>query len=402
MRPLHVDAITNFQTREHTLLNRRVDVPAVRRDGQELIVALSVASVERRGETVFFASVRDITARVKQQKQLRELNTRLEQRVSERTQELEHAHRQLQVAYRDLEAFSRSVSHDLRAPLRAIQGYAGFLTQSVGSNLAPAMMRDLDAIGRTARHMNVILDNLLKLASVSQSALKPEEFLLGDLVRQVVEEFGPRPDVRVHVEYEQLGCVCADPGLLALALRNLIGNAMKFSATQSQPEIRIGAQDIEGERSYFVRDNGVGFDPRYADRLFGAFQRLHSGNEFEGTGLGLTIVKSVIEKNRGRVWAESTPGEGATFYFYRPVSLHNSRAFSGEDFMRVGLIAGLVLAALGAFVVFKGVSYTKEESVFKFGGLEAKMQQKNRVPEWIGGVALGAGLVLVIAGLKKR
>ena len=318
MRQFHVDAIKNFHTREHTLLNRRVDVPAVRRDGQELIVALSVASVERRGETVFFASVRDITARVKQQKQLRELNTTLEQRVSERTRELEDAHRQLQVAYRDLEAFSRSVSHDLRAPLRAIQGYAGFLTQSVGSKLEPAIMRDLDAIGRTARHMNVILDNLLRLASVSQSELKPEEFSLGDLVRQVVEELGLRPEIRMHVEYEQLGCVRADPGLLALALRNLISNAMKFSATQSPAEIRIGARDIAGERAYFVRDNGVGFDPKYADRLFGAFQRLHSSHEFEGTGLGLTIVKSVIEKNRGRVWAESKPGEGATFYFALP------------------------------------------------------------------------------------
>lgn len=318
MRETHLDAIRSFHSRQHTLLGRRVDVPAVRRDGQELIVALSVASVERRGETVFFASVRDITARRKQQEQLRRLNATLEQRVSERTQELEHAHRQLQIAYRDLEAFSRSVSHDLRAPLRAIQGYAGFLLQSSGSQLAPGIVRDVDAIARTARHMNSILDNLLKLASVSQSELKPEEVPLGELVRQVVEEIGPRPEIRVHVEYEQLGCVRADPGLLALALRNLISNAMKFSARQAQPEIRIGASSVAGERAYFVKDNGVGFDPKYAERLFGAFQRLHSGAEFEGTGLGLTIVKSVIEKNRGRVWAESNPGAGATFYFALP------------------------------------------------------------------------------------
>jgi PAS domain S-box-containing protein len=318
MREAHLRAIRDFHSREHTLLGRRVDVPAVRRDGEELIVALSVASVERRGETVFFASVRDITARRKQQEQLRQLNATLEQRVSERTRELEQAHRQLQIAYRDLEAFSRCVSHDLRAPLRAIQGYAGFLMQSVGSSLAPEMARDVGAIVRTARHMNDILDNLLKLASVSQSELKPEEISLGELVRQVVEDLGPRPDVRVHIEYEQLGCVRADPGLLALALRNLIGNAMKFSARQAQPEIRVGVRELEGERAYFVADNGVGFDPKYADRLFGAFQRLHSSQDFEGTGLGLTIVKSVIEKNRGRVWAESNPNAGATFYFALP------------------------------------------------------------------------------------
>jgi PAS domain S-box-containing protein len=318
MRDAHLDAIKNFHSRKHTLLDRRVDVPAIRRDGKELIVALSVTSVERRGETVFFASVRDITARRKQQEQLRQLNATLEQRVSERTEELEQAHRQLQNAYRDLEAFSRSVSHDLRAPLRAIQGYAGFLVQGVGSSLAPEIARDIEAIARTARHMSVILDNLLKLASVSQSELKAEEFSLGELVRQVVEEIGPRPEIQVRIESEQLGCVCADPGLLALALRNLIGNALKFSAKQPQPQIHIGASEREGERAYFVKDNGVGFDPKYAERLFGAFQRLHSGREFEGTGLGLTIVKSVIEKNRGRVWAESSPGAGATFYFTLP------------------------------------------------------------------------------------
>jgi PAS domain S-box-containing protein len=318
MREAHLSAIRNFHSRKHTLLGRRVDVPAVRRDGEELIVALSVAAVQRRGETVFFASVRDITARRKQQEQLRQLNATLERRVSERTRELEQAHRQLQTAYRDLEAFSRCVSHDLRAPLRAIQGYAGFLVQSVGSSLAPEMARDVDAIVRTARRMNDILDNLLKLASVSQSELKAEEISLGEVVRQVVEDLGPRPEVRLHIDYEQLGCVRADPGLLALALRNLIGNAMKFSARQAQPEIRIGARELEGERVYFVADNGVGFDPKYADRLFGAFQRLHSSQEFEGTGLGLTIVKSVIEKNRGRVWAESNPGAGATFYFALP------------------------------------------------------------------------------------
>lgn len=318
LREAHIAAIKHFHSREHTLLGRRVDVPAVRRDGAELIVALSVTAVERRGETVFFASVRDITARVKQQEQLRQLNATLEQRVSERTQELELAHQDLQIAYRDLEAFSRSVSHDLRAPLRAIHGYAGFLMQNGGTSLPPEIARDVDAISRTARHMNVILDNLLRLASVTQSELKPEEFSLGDLVRQVVEELDPRPEVRVHVDYEQLGCVCADPGLLALALRNLIGNAMKFSATQPQPEIRIGALEMEGERVYFVRDNGVGFDPKYVDRLFGAFQRLHSVQQFEGTGLGLTIVKSVIDKNRGRVWAESSAGVGATFYFALP------------------------------------------------------------------------------------
>jgi light-regulated signal transduction histidine kinase (bacteriophytochrome) len=165
--------------------------------------------------------------------------------------------------------------------------------------------------------MDAIIDNLLKLASVSQRELQTQELDLGDLVRQVVAEVNPQTPTQVHVTLPS-ECVRADAGLLALALRNLISNAVKFSQTRANPEIWIGATESEGQRAYFVRDNGVGFDPKYAPRLFGAFQRLHSEREFEGTGLGLTIVKSVIEKHGGRVWAESLPGAGATFYFAMP------------------------------------------------------------------------------------
>ncbi|MFC4312862.1 CHASE domain-containing protein [Steroidobacter flavus] len=319
LREAHINAIRNFHIRKHTVLGKRVEMPAVRRDGTGIIVAISIASTLRRGQTVFFASLRDITARRQQEEQVKLLTATLEHRVGERTQELETANRRLEAAYRDLEAFTRSVSHDLRAPLRAIKGYSSMLAEDLGKSITPQVQRDLDAIAATTGRMDAIIDNLLKLASVSQRELQTQELELGDLMRQVVSEVNPQPPAEVHIALRPSECVRADAGLLTLALRNLIANAVKFSQTRATPEIWVGATDVEGgDRAYFVRDNGVGFDPKYAPRLFGAFQRLHSEREFEGTGLGLTIVKSVIEKHGGRVWAESQPGAGATFYFILP------------------------------------------------------------------------------------
>lgn len=299
-----MDAVTNFHFRKRSVLGKRVEMPAQRRDGDEIYVAISIASVLRRGQTVFFASLRDVTARRLQEAQVRQLNATLEQRVAERTQALE--------------AFTRSVSHDLRAPLRAINGYAALLARDLGDTLSPEARRDMDAIAQTTQQMSTIIDNLLKLASVTQYEIKPEALSLAECVQRVLAEIESPSDVTFHVTRADLGRVYADPGLLGLALRNLISNAIKFSSKRARPEVWIGATELNGERVFYIRDNGAGFDLKYADRLFGAFQRLHSELEFEGTGLGLTIVKAAIEKNCGRVWAESEIGSGATFYFTLP------------------------------------------------------------------------------------
>ncbi len=233
----------------------------------------------------------------------------LEQRVAERTAELE-------VANRELEAFSYSVAHDLRAPLRLIHAHVQMLRDYRGSPTAREPLIHLDQIQRGAREMSALIDGLLALSRISHMEMRREVTRLDELVRRAVNQVRQESGDRV-VEWRlaSLPTVACDPDLMLQVFANLIDNAVKYSRPRAHAVIEIGLGVADGEKHVFVRDNGVGFDMRYARKLFGMFQRLHRHDEFEGTGIGLATVSRIVERHGGRIWAESQLGQGAEFRF---------------------------------------------------------------------------------------
>jgi signal transduction histidine kinase len=244
--------------------------------------------------------------------QLRTLNQDLEHRVRERTQEL-------QAANADLEAFSYSVSHDLRAPLRVVDGFCQMFIDDFGTGIPAEGRRILEKARAGATRMNQLIDDLLRFARFSRQPLQMRPVQMNLLVRHVVATFEDQLQGRsVQLQVAELpGCVAVG-SLLEQVFTNLLSNALKFTAARSHAHIEIGTSRGAAEQIYFVKDNGVGFDMTYADRLFGVFQRLHSQSEFEGTGIGLSIVHRIVRRHGGRTWAESKPQQGATFYFSLP------------------------------------------------------------------------------------
>ena len=232
----------------------------------------------------------------------------LEQRVEERTGEL-HA------ANQELESFSYSVSHDLRAPLRAIDGFGRILEEDYGGQLDAEGVRLLGVVRANSRRMGQLIDDLLEFSRLSRQPVAKQAVDMGALAREVTATLRPAP---AQVELAPLPHAAADPALLRQVWVNLIDNALKYSGKQPAPRIEIGGREERAETLYWVRDNGVGFDMRYADKLFGVFQRLHAAAEFPGTGVGLAIVQRLVARHGGRVWAESKPGEGACFFFSLP------------------------------------------------------------------------------------
>lgn len=244
--------------------------------------------------------------------QLRTLNQELEQRVRDRTQEL-------RAANADLEAFSYSVSHDLRAPLRRVDGFCQMFMEEFGATVPPEGRRILDNVRAGATHMGELIDALLRFARYSRQSLQTRPVQTVELVRKVVDNFNEQLQGRsVELRVGELPDCVADGALLEQVFTNLISNALKFTAGRSETRIEVGSYQQDEEQVYFVKDNGVGFDMRYAERLFGVFQRLHSHSEFEGTGIGLSIVHRIIRRHGGRIWAESQLQQGATFFFSLP------------------------------------------------------------------------------------
>ena len=285
-------------TGEARVVGKTVELVGRRRAGTEFPIELSLASWRREHEVAFTAIIRDVTERRHAEAELRRYAT------------------QLEAANAELDAFAYSVSHDLRAPLRSIDGFSLALLEDSGERLDQGGRDHLKRVRAATQRMGVLIDDLLRLARVSRTELQRAPVDVSALARSVVAELARgAPERQVEVAIADGLVADADPRLLRVVFENLLGNAWKYTGKQPGGRIEVGTGQRDGERAFHVRDDGVGFDMAYAGKLFGAFQRLHSGAEFEGTGVGLATVQRIVHRHGGRVWAESAVGQGATFYF---------------------------------------------------------------------------------------
>jgi light-regulated signal transduction histidine kinase (bacteriophytochrome) len=285
------------------------EIEIERQDGTSRTTEVRSVEIEWEGAQASLITLHDVTEHKQLQKQVEAENALLEQSVQERTEKL-------LAANAELETFARSVSHDLRAPVRHIKGFAEMLVEEAGGALSDSAQEFLQRIIRSADRMQMLIDDLLGFSLQARGTLCWERVSLGPLLSDVIEELAPEAAHRtVEWQIGDLPAVHADPSLLRLVLMNLLSNALKFTRTRDPARIEVFAVSGPPEPVIAVRDNGAGFDPRQAGRLFGAFQRLHSQAEFEGTGIGLATVRRIVTRHGGRVWAEGRPCEGATFFF---------------------------------------------------------------------------------------
>jgi PAS domain S-box-containing protein len=270
----------------------------VRTDGREFPIEIICRPFQTETGTWSLCAIHNLTER-----------KRIQTELNEKTAALETARQEFQ-------AFSHSISHDLRAPLRAMDGFASMLKRTLGENISKESDHAINRIQENATRMSKLIDGLLDFSALSWIALTKRKFLPGTIAQKSFDALAPSlKDRRVDFSIDDLPECEADMALVRRLFDNLLSNAVKFSRPRDPAVIRIGCRDEDGEQVYFVQDNGVGFDMEYSGKLFHAFQRLHSPSEFEGTGMGLAIAHQIVQRHGGRVWAESAVDRGATFYF---------------------------------------------------------------------------------------
>lgn len=277
----------------------------LRKNGTEFPLEISLSPLESEEGLLVSAAIRDITERKRVEADIQELNLELKQRAA-----------QLEAANKELESFSYSVSHDLRAPLRSIDGFSQILLEDYGNQIPPDGRNYLNRVRAAAQRMAELIDDLLKLARITRSPLQPKLVNLSKLAEEItanLKEQNAGRNVTLSIVPDLM--VQGDPHLLNIALENLLSNAWKFTSQKETAQIEFGQQHKHKERVFYIRDNGSGFDMAYVNKLFGVFQRLHSVSEFPGTGVGLATVHRIITIHGGRIWAEAEEGKGATFYF---------------------------------------------------------------------------------------
>jgi len=267
----------------------------------------------------WIGSIQDIEDQRSAEQSLRTLNAELEQRVADRTSQLEAANK-------DLEGFSYSVSHDLRAPIRAIGGFCTLLSHDHEGQIDGEAQRKIKIIKDEAERMGALIDDLLAFSRLGRKALQPVDIDMADLANNAYQRLNQNQNNGgIVFRLGSLPHATGDRSLFEQVWINLLSNAIKFSSKKNAPVIEVGAISDEQEHVYFVRDNGAGFDPRYHSNLFGVFQRLHHQEEFPGTGVGLALVHRIVTRHGGRIWADAKLGEGATFHFTLPKEYLNGR-----------------------------------------------------------------------------
>jgi PAS domain S-box-containing protein len=281
----------------------------LRADGEEFSIEASISHVEVGGQRTYTVILRDITERKRAEEQILQLNAELEQRVEERTVELTAANK-------ELESFTYSVAHDLRAPLRHIDAFSKILADDCADSLPPGAQHYLHNIRNSTAKMSQLVDDLLNLARVGRQELIRRPTPLSALVDEVIKDLKDETAGRkLEWHLQPLPAVECDPGLMKQVFANLLSNAVKYTRPRAVAVIEVGYRKLNGDSAVFIRDNGVGFSMKYADKLFGVFQRFHRAEEFEGTGVGLATVDRIVRKHGGHIWAEAAVDQGATFYF---------------------------------------------------------------------------------------